>query len=325
MSQRSAFARALAALALGLAAAATTAQDYPNRPVKIIAPNPPGGGFDFFGRVAAERLSAQLGQQFIVENRVGSGTVVGTTAAARAAPDGYTLLVGALSNIALNPGLYKELAYDPLADFTPVGLIATYSYTLVGRKDLPQATLREIVEYARTNPGKINFAVGGPGTGQQIGAAILAKLTATSFHFVPYKGAGAVYPDLLAGRVDLFYDLTGTARPYIEAGQVKGIAASSAQRNPLLPNVPTINESGVATLEMETWFGLFAPAKTPAAILDRLRAETAKVVEHPEVAARFEKATARVVRMSPAETDAYVKSEVAKWTKLVREAGITAE
>ena len=185
--------------------------------------------------------------------------------------------------------------------------------------------MREIVEYARTNPGKINFAVGGPGTGQQIGAAILAKLTATSFHFVPYKGAGAVYPDLLAGRVDLFYDLTGTARPYIEAGQVKGIAASSAQRNPLLPNVPTINESGVATLEMETWFGLFAPAKTPAAILDRLRAETAKVVEHPEVAARFEKATARVVRMSPAETDAYVKSEVAKWTKLVREAGITAE
>jgi tripartite-type tricarboxylate transporter receptor subunit TctC len=317
--------RAVAALALAVFVAVATAQDYPNRPVKIIAPNPPGGGFDFVARVAAERLSAQVGQQFIVENRVGSGTVVGTTAAARSAPDGYTLVVGGLSNIALNPGLYKELSYDPLVDFTPVGLIATYSYTLVGRKDLPQSTLKELVEYARANPGKINFAVGGPGTGQQIGAAILAKLTGTSFHFVPYKGAGAVYPDLLGGRVDLFYDLTGTARPYIEGGQVKGIATSSAQRNPLLPAVPTINESGVATLEMETWFGLFAPAKTPQPILERLRAETAKVVEHPEVVARFEKATGRVVRMSPEATDTYVKAEIAKWTRLVREAGITAE
>jgi tripartite-type tricarboxylate transporter receptor subunit TctC len=150
-------------------------------------------------------------------------------------------------------------------------------------------------------------------------------MTGATFHFVPYKGAGAVYPDLLAGRVDLFYDLTGTARPYIDGGQVKGIATSSAQRNPLLAGVPTINESGVATLEMETWFGLFAPAKTPPAILDRLRAETAKVVEHPDVAGRFEKATARVVRMSPEATDAYVKAEIAKWTRLVREAGITAE
>ncbi len=146
--------RALAALALAAFAVAAAAQDYPSRPVKIIAPNPPGGGFDFVARVAAERLSAQLGQQFIVENRVGSGTVVGTTAAARSAPDGYTLVVGGLSNIALNPGLYKELPYDPLADFTPVGLIATYSYTLVGRKDLPQASLKEIVELRAREPGQ---------------------------------------------------------------------------------------------------------------------------------------------------------------------------
>jgi tripartite-type tricarboxylate transporter receptor subunit TctC len=325
MWDRVASRRASLAFALAVWTAAAAAQDYPNRPVKIIAPNPPGGGFDFVARIAADRLTQQLGQQFIVENRVGSGTVVGTTAAARSAPDGYTLVVGGLSNIALNPGLYKELSYDPLVDFTPVGLIATYSYTLVGRKDLPQSTLKEIVEYARANPGKINFAVGGPGTGQQIGAAILARLTGASFHFIPYKGAGAVYPDLLSGRVDLFYDLTGTARPYIADGRVKGIASSGAQRSPALPEVPTVNESGVATLEMETWFGLFAPAKTPAPILEKLRAEVAKIGEHPDVVARFEKATARMVRMGPQETDAYVKAEIDKWTKLVREAGITAE
>ena len=325
MSHRTTRSLALAAIALALFAGAGSAQDYPHRPVKIIAPNPPGGGFDFVARIAADRLSQQLGQQFIVENRVGGGTVVGTTAAARAAPDGYTLVVGGLSNIALNPGLYKELPYDPSTDFTPVGLIATYSYTLVARKDLPQSTLREIVDYARANPDKINFAVGGPGTGQQIGAAILGKLAGATFHFVPYKGAGAVYPDLLTGRVDLFYDLTGTARPYIEARSVKAIASSGPSRSPVLPNVPTINESGVAALEMETWFGLFAPAKTPAPILEKLRAELAKIAANPEVTARFEQATARMVRMGPQATDAYVKAEIAKWTKLVREAGITAE
>ena len=185
--------------------------------------------------------------------------------------------------------------------------------------------MREIVEYARTNPGKINFAVGGPGTGQQIGAAILAKLTATSFHFVPYKGAGAVYPDLLAGRVDLFYDLTGTARPYIEAGQVKGIADLVRAAQPVAPERADHQRERGRDARDGNMVRALRAGEDAAAILDRLRAETAKVVEHPEVAARFEKATARVVRMSPAETDAYVKSEVAKWTKLVREAGITAE
>ncbi len=301
------------------------AQTYPYRPVRIIAPNPPGGGFDLVARVCAQKLTEQLGQQVVVENRAGAGTLVGTEVAAKSTPDGYTLLVGSLSNLAANPGLYRNLAYDPLADFVPVGMIVAYSYALVSRKDLPAQSLREIIEFARTNPGKLTYASGGVGTGQHVAAAVLAQLAGVQMLHVPYRGAQAAHLDLQSGRVDLFFDNAVTAKPYVDEGRIKAYAVSGAQRFPGMPGVPTVNETGVAKMEMDAWFGMFSRAGTPAPVLQRLRAEMEKVIQAPDVVARFEKGGGRIMRMSPAEGDAYVRSEVKKWSTLIRQAGISAE
>lgn len=301
------------------------AQDYPYRPIRIIAPNPPGGGFDLIARVVAQRLGEQLNQQVVVENRTGAGTLVGTEAAAKSTPDGYTLLVGGLSNIAANVGLYKKLPYDPLADFVPVGMVASYSYALVSRKDLPQKNLRELIDFAHANPGKLTYASGGVGTGQHIAAAALAHITGVKMLHVPYRGAQAAHLDLQSGRVDLFFDNAGTAKPYVDDGRVKPYAVSSAQRFAGMPSVPTVNETGVAQMDMEAWFGIFARTGTPPAVLKRLQTEMAKAIQSPDMAKRFESGGGRVLRMSAAETDGFVKSEIKKWSTLIRAAGITAE
>lgn len=318
----------LAASWLTIAAIASPpglAQEYPYRPVRIIAPNPPGGGFDLVARIVAQKLTEQLGQQVVVENRTGAGTLVGTEAAAKSTPDGYTLIVGSLSNIAANPGLYKKLAYDPLADFVTVGMLVSYSYALVSRKDLPAQSLREIMDFARANPGKLTYASGGVGTGQHIASAVLSHLTGVSMVHVPYRGAQAAHLDLQSGRVDLFFDNAVTAKPYVDDGRIKAYAVSSAQRFPGLPAVPTVNETGVAKMEMDAWFGMLARTGTPAPVLQRLRSEMGKVIQAPDVVARFEKGGGRVMRMSPAEGDAYVRSEVKKWSTLIRQAGVSAE
>jgi tripartite-type tricarboxylate transporter receptor subunit TctC len=301
------------------------AQDYPGRAVKIIAPNPPGGGFDLVARVVAQKLSEQWGQQVLVENRTGAGTLVGTEAAAKAPADGYTLMIGSLSNIAANVGLYKTLPYDPLADFIPVGMVVSYSYALVARKDLPQQTLKELIDFARGNPGKLTYASGGVGTGQHVATAVLAQLTGVSMVHVPYRGAQAAHLDLQSGRVDLFFDNAVTAKPYVDDGRLKVYAVSSAQRFPGMPAVPTVNETGVAKLEMEAWFGVFARTGTPPAVLDRLRAELTKVIQTPDIVARFEKGGGRMMRMSQPEADAFVRAEIQKWSTLIRQAGVVAE
>jgi tripartite-type tricarboxylate transporter receptor subunit TctC len=300
-------------------------QDYPARPVRIVAPSAPGGGFDLVGRVLAQKLGEQTGQAFVVENRSGAGTLVGTQLVARAAPDGYSLVVGGLSNIALNMGLYKEPGYDSLADFVPIALVVSHSYTLIARRDLPLASLAEVIGFARANPGKLNIGTSGIGTGQYIGAAIIAALTGVDMVKVPYKGAQPVYQDLLAGRLDLFFDNTTTTQPYVDAGQVKALAVSSRTRAPTMPKVPTLQETGVVDLEMETWFGLFAPARTPRAIVERLRAEVDKAMLSAEVRARLETGSGRSLRMTPPETEAFVRAEVARWAALLRRAGIEPE
>ena len=315
----------LAGIAALAAAHGAFAQDYPVRPVRIVVPSAPGGGFDLVARVLARKLGEQTGQAFVVENRPGAGTLVGTQLIARSAPDGYNLVVGGLSNIALNMGLYKEPGYDALADLAPVGLVVSHSYTLVARKDLPLSSLREVIAFARANPGKLNIGTGGPGSGQHIGAAIIGALAGADIVKVPYKGAQPVYQDLLAGRVDLFYDNTTTTRPYVESGQVKALAVSSRERAPDMPQVPTLIETGALDLEMETWFGLFAPARTPRVVMERLRSELDRATRSAEVRSRLEMGSGRSLRMTPPETEVFVRAEVAKWTGLLRRAGITPE
>ena len=311
----------LAAFAL----APAQAQTYPDRLVKIVVPQPPGGGFDSVARNLADKLGPLLGQPVVVENRPGAGTLVGTEAVAKAAPDGYTLLLGALSNIALNPGLYPKLSYDPQKDFVPVGLAVKYSYTLVARKDLPQNSLKELIDYARANPDKLTYASGGNGTGQHVATAVLAHLTNTRMTHVPYKGAQAAYQDVIAGRVDLFFDNTATARAQVNGGTVKALAVSSRDRQTVHPGVPSVIETGIAPLDMETWFGLFVPAGTPAPALARLRAELDRALAMPDLITRFEAGGGRAMRMPVAETDAFVRREIERWTKLLREAGVRGD
>jgi tripartite-type tricarboxylate transporter receptor subunit TctC len=316
---------ALAALAMAVPPICQAQSAFPNKPVKIIVPQPPGGGFDFVGRLLADRMGKQTGQSFVVENRTGSGTLIGTDAAAKSPADGYTLLVGSVSNLALNPGLYRNLPYDSLKDFEPLGLAAAYSYTLIGRKDLPMNSLAEVVAFARANPGKLTFASAGTGSGQHVLAAVLWHLAGVNITHVPYRGAQAAYQDLLGGRVDLFFDLAPTARGQVDAGNVKALAVSGAARNPMHPSVPTIKESGVADLNLESWFGLFAPAKTPPEVLDRLRADLARVIAAPDVADAFRKAGGRPLSLGDGETRALVQGDVQRWTKFIHDAGLKVE
>lgn len=309
----------LLALVLGSPAAALA---YPDQPIRIIVPQPPGGGFDTVARVLAERLQPLLGQSLVVENRVGAGTLVGTDAAAKAPADGYTLLLGALSNIALNPGLYAKLPYDPMKDFTPIGLAVTWSYTLVARKDLPHKDLKEVIEFARANPEAITFASAGKGSGQHIAIAVTAQLAGVKLTHVPYRGAQAAYQDVLGGRVDLFFDISSTARSQVDSGTVRALAVSSRERQAMHKDVPSVMETGVAPLDMESWFGLFAPAATPAPVLARLRAEFARVVAMPEVAEVFAKTGGRVMKLSLGETEGLIKRDVERWTRLIQEAGL---
>jgi tripartite-type tricarboxylate transporter receptor subunit TctC len=310
-------------LTLAFACAAAAAQGFPNRVVKVVVPQPPGGGFDAVARTMAEPFSQQLGQPVIVENRPGAGTIVGTEAVAKADPDGYTLLLGASANLALNPGLYKKLPYDP-KDFKVVGLAATFSYTLAARQDLPLKSLKEIVDYARANPGKLTFASGGNGTGQHIAAAVTFHTAGVKVTHVPYKGAQAAYQDLLPGRVDLFFDNSATAKPHIDNGRVKAIAVSAPQRLAYHPEVPTVREAGV-DFEQVTWVGYFAHADTPAAVLARLREAFDKALADPQVPAMLEKRGAFPVRMPVKEAEALVANDIEKWTKLIRSAGLSAD
>ena len=317
---------ASAALAMAIAPICHAQSNaYPNKPVKVVVPQPPGGGFDFVGRLLADRMGKQMGQSFVVENRPGSGTLIGTDAVAKSAPDGYTLLVGSVSNLALNPGLYKSLPYDSLRDFEPLGLAAAYSYTLVGRKDLPMNNLAEVVAFARANPGKLTYASAGNGSGQHVLAAVLWHLAGVDITHVPYRGAQAAYQDLLGGRVDLFFDLAPTARGQVDGGTVKALAVSGAARNPMHPSVATIKESGVADLDLESWFGLFAPAKTPPDAMERLRADLARVIADPGVMDSFRKAGGRPLGLAAGETRALVQRDVQRWTKLIQDAGIKVE
>ena len=310
---------------LGQAGVAWAQTGYPNHPLRVIVPQPPGGGFDFVARLLAERLGKVLGQSVVVENRTGSGTLVGTDLAAKAAPDGYTLLMGSVSNLALNMGLYNNLSYDSLRDFEPVGLAVSYSYTLMARKDLPLNSLKEVVAYAKANPGKLTYASAGNGSGQHVLAAALWHLAGVDIVHVPYRGAQAAHLDLLGGRVDMFFDLSSTARVQVDAGTVKALAVSGAERNPMHPYVPTIVETGVAQLELESWFGYFMPSKTPADIQARLRTDLARVIAMPDLQESFRKAGGKPMNLSVDQTRELVKRDVERWSKLVRDLGIKSE
>jgi tripartite-type tricarboxylate transporter receptor subunit TctC len=315
--------RALAwiGVALALGSAVARAQGtYPDHPVRIIVPLGPGGSYDLVGRYLADMLSKRMGQGFFVENKVGAGTVVGTQAAAQSEPDGYTLVMGGLSNMAFNSALNSKLAYDPLRDFVPVALVYRFGYVMVGRKDLPYLSLQDIVAAAKANPGSISVATAGTGTGQHLVAEAFMKAAGVKLLEVPYKGSPPAFTDLLAGRIDLFFDSIAAGLPYVQSGQARGIAVLSSKRSPLAPDVPTMSEAGVPGLDVDSWLGIFAPAKTPPEIIAKLRRQIRAGL--PELKERFEKSGGEVWDLPDDKLDSFVASEHRSWTKLIREAGI---
>ena len=313
---------------LGLSSLDVSAQSadaFPSRAVRVVVPQPAGGGFDFVARVLADKLAQRFPNGVVVENRTGSGTLVGTDLAAKAPADGYTLLLGSVSNMVLNAGLYKNLSYDPVRDFEPLGLAVGYSYTLVARKEAAQKTLLDWIELARAKPGQVTYASAGNGSGQHVLAAALWHLAGVQLTHVPYKGAQAAYTDLMGSRVDLFFDLSSTARVHVDSGQLKAVAVSGPQRLSIHSQVPTLKESGIQNLELESWFGLFVSAKTPTKELSVLKASVLEAMAAPEIKERFEKQGGRFLGLGSDESKAILKRDLARWVPLIHSLGIQPE
>lgn len=309
--------------ALALCTSSAMAQQaYPSGPVRIVVGWPPGQTTDIVARVVAEQLSREVGQQFFVENKPGAAGIIGTEYVRNARPDGYTLSINSTGPMAINPGLYKNLPYDPVRDFTAVGMIVKVPIYLAVNKDLPVNTFPEFVAYVKANPGKFAYGSGGNGTTAQLASEMLKGITGMDLNHVPYKGNPAAMTDLIAGRVIAMFDSAPSVIPRYKAGQIKvlGIAALSRSQNE--PDIPTIAEQGVPGFEAMTWIGLFAPAGTPKPIVDRLNAALNKAVMSPALSGTLEKAGAEPAQTTPDAFAATLKREVASWGKVIRDADI---
>jgi tripartite-type tricarboxylate transporter receptor subunit TctC len=303
-----------------LLCAAVQAQDYPARPVRLIVPIGPGGGTDILARHMAQKLTERLRSSVVVENRPGAGSIIGTDYVAKSPPDGYTLLVGGIFNMVMNKALVKNLPYEPLRDFTPLGYISAYPFALVARADLP-AGVADFVQYAKERPGKLTYGSPGLGTLQHVWGTILVKQLGLDMVHVPFKAAPAVHQEMLAGRIDVMMDNLSAVKHHVQGGRLRAYAVSSAARTPQLEGVPTLKEVGV-DFEGESWFAMFAPAATPASIVALLQTAVTAVLRDPDFAARVDRDGGRVLAIPPAEQARFLRNEVERWGALVSRYGV---
>lgn len=310
-----------ASAATALALPAHAQAPWPSKPIKLVVPYAPGGSTDVVGRVIAEYLGQRLGQNIVVENRPGKGASIGSSQVAKAAPDGYTLVVSNISSFAIAPPLYGDLDYDPVNDFTHITLASFNPSVLVVNPDFPAKTLADYVAYAKANPDKLAFATSGPGSSNHILGTMLGLVSNTKLVHIPYRGAGPAMQDVIAGNVPSMFDSLPSAAPHIKAGKVRALAVSGEKRNPSFPDVPTMKESGFPDLVSYSWFGLSGPAKLPAPIVERLAAEMQIVLKNPEVVKRWQDMGAESSAMTPAEYTAFVKTELGKATAAVKASG----
>lgn len=316
----------LAALAACLPMSAVHAQaDFPNRPVNIVVPGAPGGGGDFTARLLAEALTKSVGKPFVVDNRAGAGGNIAATYVARAQPDGYTLLLAYSGTHVANPALFPNLQWDPIKSFTPVAMLITSPQVIVVSNKVPAKTLSEFVAYAKANPGKVNYASSGNGTVQHIGAELLAYRTGTKMVHVPYKGAGAALTDVLSGQVELLITTPPAVVSHIRAGSLRALAIASKTRHPMLPDVPTTSQAGVNDVELDAWFAIYAPAGTPAPVVNRLVGEIEKAVKSPEFKRKAEESGTYATFTGPAELDKFTRTELTYWSDIIRKLNIRAE
>ncbi len=314
------FRRVLAAVSIFVVAATAFAQDYPTKPIKLIVPFPPAGGTDIMARVVAQKLSENTRWTVVIDNRPGAGGNIGVDATAKSASDGYTLVMGQTSNLAINPSLFKDLPYDPVKDLAPIVLVGSGPIAIVVRSDAPYKTLPDLVAAAKAKPGAISMATPGNGTVAHLTGVRLMQATGVKFEHIPYKGASAAIPDLLGGNVDFYLSSVPSVQSQVSAGKLRILATTGPKRSPLFPTVPTATESYKGFLA-GTWFGILAPAATPRPILERLNTELNKAIRDPAVRKAIEAEGGEAEGGTAQAFAAYIKSEMAMWSTLVKDSG----
>ena len=314
----------ISAVLLSVSALAHAQANYPTRAVRVIVPSSPGGGTDISARILAPQLTQFLGQQVIVENRPGAGTMIGGEAVARAAPDGYTLLMG-ISTLAINPAMYKKVPYDALKDFAPISQAVSLSNVLVVHPSLPVRNLKEFIALVKPRPGQVNFASAGVGTSPHLSMELFLVMAKLKMLHVPYKGSGPGVTDLVAGHVPAMMPNMLSAQPHIKSGRLRALGVTGSKRAPGADDIPTIAEAGVPGYEAVQWYGLLAPAATPRDIITKLHAGVVRALQNPDVRQRLLNDGAEPVGNSPEEFANYLRGETTKWAKVVQAAGIKPE
>ena len=315
------FRSAVSAVLLALLAGAAFAQSWPARPVRIINPFPPGGGTDAFARPLAAKLTASLGQTVLIENQGGAGGTVGATNASKALPDGYTWFMGAVHHT-IAETLYTKLPYSLERDFVPLTVVAYVPNVVVVNPKHSFKSVKELLDYAKANPGKLNYGSAGNGTTHHLAVELFKTMTGANLTHVPYKGAGPLMPALLGGEVDLAFDGMGTSATQIKAGKLRPLAVTTKTRSPVIPDVPTMQEAGFSGYEVTTWYALWAIKGTPKEAFDRMYAETVRAMQQPDMKQIWDAQGATVGGQTPAEFAKFVHSEIEKWGKVVKDAGI---
>ena len=311
------------ALSAGRPAWAAAAEaGFPSRPIRFVVPFPPGGGTNFLGRALAQKLTTGLGQPVVVENREGAGGSIGASLVAKADANGYTMLMGASSTMAVNPHLYKTLPYDTLKHFLPVSLLATVPIVLFVNKSLPVRSVQELIAYAKANPGKLNFASAGNGSVGHLSGELLKKMAGIDIVHIPFKGSAPAMTSLIGGQVQMMFDSPLSGMPHVKAGTVAALACGGAQRSAILPGMPTMAESGLPEFKAVLWYGLYVPAGTAEATVARLNAETVKALRSADLRESLERDGFEAVGNSVAEFDAFWKADFARWSGVVEGAGI---
>jgi len=301
------------------------AQDFPNRQFKIIVPSASGGGTDILARSVAQKITETLKQSAIVENRTGGGSIVGSEYVARSLNDGYTILMGSIANMVMNKILIPKLPYDPEKDFLPIGYISAYPFVLMARADLPINNFQEFVQYVKSRPDKLSFGTAGIGTLQHVWFSVLLNNLNLQVLHIPFKGAAPVHQEMLGGRIDFMFDNMSAAKQYVLSRRLKGIAVSSLDRTALLPNVPTINESGITKFDGESWFGLFVPVNTPTNIVNKLRQVMSDINRDTEFVSKVERDGGRMLNLSPENQQIFLRDELSKWSAAIQKIQVSIE
>jgi tripartite-type tricarboxylate transporter receptor subunit TctC len=322
-------ARALHAVLACASIAAFTAhahaQSYPAKPVRIIVPWTAGGTADLLARVLAQKMTESFGQQVIADNRPGAGGLIGTEIAAKAAPDGYTLLMGTTAPNSVAPSLYSKIPFDPARDFAYLSLVARTCYVLSVHPSMPVKTVRDLIALAKARPGQLTFSSPGPGTPNHLSGELFKMLTGVDMQHVPYKGSAQAIQDVIAGHIALTFENITVVSTHVKSGRVRGLGVTNVKRSPVLPDVPTIAESGIPGFEAVGWFGMLAPAATPRELVTKLNVETVRILGLPDVRDRISALGAEIATSSPEEFDRFNRAQIEKWAKVVKFSGARAD